>query len=197
MAVLPILTLDADQHVPALGELDRISDEIYQHLPDAARVADEPARRPRRVTKDEFEALLLHAHAEHFADFLHRHEQIERHGLDRKLARFDLRKIEDVIDDPEQRIRTAAGDRRELALPRRQLRIEQESHCADHAIHRSANLMAHRGEEVALGTVGRFGGFLGVAQSLLETLALGNVVRDDDHADDGAVGVEIRRLRRQ
>src|SRR5581483_5794450 len=40
-----LLALDVDQDVSANREFDRVPDEVHQDLPDAARVADHPARR--------------------------------------------------------------------------------------------------------------------------------------------------------
>ena len=44
--------------------------------------------------------------------------------------------------------------------------------------------MADIGQELALGEVGLFRGFLGVAQGFFGALAVGNVVRDSEGSDD-------------
>jgi hypothetical protein len=79
----------------------------------------------------------------------------------RKLAGLDLREVENVVDDREQRVRRALDRRREAALARIELRIEQQLGHAEHAVHRRADLVRHAREELALRLARRFGGAAG------------------------------------
>ena len=82
-------------------------------------------------------------------------ENVDR--LELELARFDLREVEDVVDDDEQRV----GRRRDglagiRAAPAVSRCVERELGHADDAVHRRADLVAHVREELALGAVGLF-----------------------------------------
>src|SRR5207253_4454323 len=65
-----------------------------------------------------------------------------------------------VVDDYQQGIRAVPGDVGKFALPRREFGVEKKAHGADDTVHRRADLMAHRRQEIALGTIGKFRGFL-------------------------------------
>ena len=58
-----------------------------------------------------------------------------------------------------------------LALLRAQVGEQEQLGHADDAVHRRADLVAHVGEELALGLVGVFGGLLGALHFLLGLLA--------------------------
>ena len=71
---------------------------------------------------------------------------------------FDLGEIENVVDDGQQRITRPTNGFHIVALFIVEFGVEQESAHADDGIHRRADLMAHGGQEGALGFVGLFGG---------------------------------------
>ncbi len=73
------------------------------------------------------------------------------------MARLDLREIEDVVEDVQQRFRRVLDRGNHLALAVVQARAFEDVEQADHAVHRRAYLVADRGEEVALGLRGRLG----------------------------------------
>ena len=75
-----------------------------------------------------------------------------------------------------------------LALLGRQVGVQGQLGHADDAVHRRADLVAHVGQELALGPVGRLGGLPGLAQLLLGLLALGDVV---DHAEQDRPAGEV------
>jgi hypothetical protein len=68
-----------------------------------------------------------------------------------QLAGLDAGELENVVDQGDERLAAAADDFGKLALLRRQWRVEQQRSHADHAVHRRADFMAHRGQELALG----------------------------------------------
>ena len=88
--------------------------------------------------------------------------QSERSGIDLELACFDLREIEDVVDDLQQRIGRGLHHTEVIPLLAGQFGIEGQFGHTEDSVHRRANLMAHVGEELALGTAGGLGGFLRV-----------------------------------
>ena len=96
--------------------------------------------------------------------------EIERGGIELHHARFDFGKIQHVADHGQQRF--ARGDDgfkiRALLVVRGE--VQGQFGHADHAIQRSADLMAHIGHEFALRPAGELGGFLGGFGRLLGRL---------------------------
>ena len=134
-----------------LGELDRVREQVEQHLPQPRRVADDrrPARSSstRQPSSTPFSDGARRDDVERALDAL---AQVERLALELEPAGLDLREVEDVVDDVEQRVAARADDLGELALLRRQLGAEQQAGHADHGVHRRPDLVAHRREEGAL-----------------------------------------------
>ena len=58
---------------------------------------------------EQFEALALRARREDFQRVAHDLLQIEIDGLENELAGFDLREIEDVVDERQQRVGAIAN----------------------------------------------------------------------------------------
>ena len=73
--------------------------------------------------------------------------QIEIERLERELARLDLREVEDVVDDRQERLAAGSDGLGEVALLLVEPGLEQQARHADDAVHRRANLMAHVREE--------------------------------------------------
>jgi hypothetical protein len=87
-----------------VGELDRVADEVDQHLPDAMRVADQVVGERRRHGAGELEPLVHGARREEVGHLLQLLAEVERHPLDDHLARLDLREVEDVVDDRQEAV---------------------------------------------------------------------------------------------
>ena len=71
-------------------------------------------------------------------------------GAEIELARLDLRQVEDVVDDRQQRLRRSERDAHPLALLVGERLLEQQLEHAGDAVHRRADLVAHAGEELRL-----------------------------------------------
>src|SRR5204863_3706453 len=69
--------------------------------------------------------------------------QIELQVLKLQFTGLDFGKIENVVQDREQRVGTAANRLRVVALPEIELGIKKQSSHADHTVHRRANFVAH------------------------------------------------------
>jgi hypothetical protein len=121
------------------------------------------------------------------------HRRARGRGLarDPRLAGLDLGEVEHVVDEPEQVVaaRGEAGQVRALLLGERAGEPELEQlRVAEHGVDGRAQLVAHRGQEAALGLVGRLGraarGFGGGARGALGreqplALRLGRLPRGD------------------
>ena len=93
-------------------------------------------------------------------------------GREDHLAGFDLREVQDVVDDGQEACRRVAHRLRIAHLLGREVRIEQQARHPDHAVHGSPDLVAHAGQEVALRPAGGLG-------RLLEPLLGGELPLDD------------------
>ncbi len=87
--------------------------------------------------------------------------EIKIDGLQLEPAGLDLGKVEHVVDDGQQRLAAEEQGVDKVLLVDVERGAEEEMSHADDAVERSADLVAHVGEERTLGLVGGDGGFLG------------------------------------
>ena len=144
---------DLDTDLARVGELDGVAHQIEQDLTESARIADQRRRHVRRDAARQLQPLLVGPRREQLDAVFDGVAHGERHALERETAGFDLRDVEDVVDDRHQRLRRFPGGAQVLALTRRQLRLQREVGHADDGVHRCADLVAHVGQELALGHV--------------------------------------------
>ncbi|MEZ4560022.1 MAG: hypothetical protein R2854_26865 [Caldilineaceae bacterium] len=111
--------------------------------------------------------------------------QVERALFQHQLVGLDLGEVQDVVDDDQQRVAAVADDVGEFPLLLVQLGVQEQTGHADDRVHGRADLVAHAGQEGALGLVGRVGPLLGLGQGLAGLLLLGKV-KDVGAEDDGA-----------
>ncbi len=107
---------EAQRDAAALGELDRVADEVQQHLLQALGVADHPLGEIVFQLEVERELLALRIGPEQGhhrgGDLVQRH----RRGRQAQLAGFDLRVVEHVVEDGHQRLAGRGRRAHELAL---------------------------------------------------------------------------------
>ncbi len=117
------LARDVDQHMTLLGEFHRVAEHVGDDLAEAADVADDIGGQARVDAHDEFEVLLGDARRR---PARRRPRPPRRAGtgsvIERQLAGVDLREIENVVDDGEQRIARLDDDVGEGFLARRRVR---------------------------------------------------------------------------
>ena len=165
-----------------LRELDRVADEVGEDLAQPAGVAPQ---RVRHVVADEAEQLEplglrgLGEGAEHLA---HRAPQVELDALEVDAARLDLREVEDVVDDLEQRPPRLVDHLGVLALLGGEAGVEEEPGHPDDAVHRGADLVAHVRHELRLEARGLEGGLAGPHQDV-------DALHGQHHPGHRAVGV--------
>ena len=78
--------------------------------------------------------------------------EVELERVNLKASCLDLGKIQDLVDDREQRFGGELHGGEIFALFRREAGFQSELGHADDAVHGRANLVAHIGQERALGT---------------------------------------------
>ena len=90
--------------------------------------------------------------------FTHQIGNIEGPWVEHDLSRFDFRIVQDVVDQGEQIGPGGLNHFQVAPLFLGQVGIERQVGHADDAVHRRTNFVTHVGQELALGTVGVFGG---------------------------------------
>jgi hypothetical protein len=127
----------------------------------------------RRDTDRELKALRARLLPEQAGDILHHAFGREGHGFEIELARFNLRQIENVVDDGQQASARTGDDLGIAPMACGEISRGQHLRHHHHAVHRRADLVAHCGKEVRLRGVGALGLFLGeaiVARAILDGL---------------------------
>ena len=104
-------------------------------------------------------------------------------------ARFDLGKIQNIVDDREQGLTAQANGVDKIVLFLVQLGVQQQGRHPDQRVERRANFMAHVGQELGLDARGGLGRILGPGQLLFRLLQLGDVAADADQPFDLALRI--------
>ena len=163
---IPRLHAQVDLHFTALGELDRIANQIHQHLFQTQGVALEQRRQSSGRGNDKFDALVRCGLGEQIGQLVE--QRLRRKFLYRQhqLASLDLRQIEDVVDDGQQRMRGTVNLLEVFQPAGVGGGAQRQIGKADDGVHRRAQLVAHLGQELAFGR-GRGAGDFTLARQLL------------------------------
>ncbi len=184
VALRALLHPDEHHHFAALGELDGVADQIDEDLPQANRVADHEIRHVRRDVAGQLQILGVGAEAETAHSVRHRVAQLELDGIEVELAGLYFGEVEDVVDDGQQAVGRAFDHLQVIALLDGEGGFEGELSHAEDAVHGRADLMAHVGQEIALGPVGRLRRLLGALERQGRAPAFGHVGGHAEEADD-------------
>ena len=142
----------AHHDLARIRELDRVSDQVDQHLAQASRVSKDEVGHVRLRVEDELDAFVDGRLGEQLDRLLHNVARAELDRFEPHPAGLDPREVEDVVDDLEQGVTRRADRLCVLALLGGQLRVHQKARHADHAAERGPDLVAHRGQELGLET---------------------------------------------
>ena len=144
-------------HAAALGEFHRVAREVDEYLAQVVRIA---AQRRRHLGHDRHHELDLFRRRLRRDDpggAVHQGVQIEIGLLEGQLARFDLREVEHILDQPQHHPRCAAQCLQHVGLLPVKRRVAQQVRHADDRVERRPHLVAHHRNEAPLGEVGGFG----------------------------------------
>ncbi len=194
-AVVPDVLTNRDHHMAALRELDGVADQIRDDLLHPHRIADDAGRHVGRDITQQLQALLVRAHGQWLQRIADGVGERKGYHFDLESARFDLREVEDIVENRQQRLGRRFDGVEAVGLIRRELGVECQRRHPDNAIHRRANLVAHVRQELALRPGGVLRGFLGLRQFLLRHRPFGAVADDRREPDGPAFGVAIERHR--
>ena len=144
------LGVDANRNFAPLRELDRVADQVDEDLADPSGVAHEVVGDSWTNLIRQLERLGVGERRERLDRLRQGLAQGEGHRLQLESTRLDLREVEDVVDDGQQRLARAVDGVGVVPLLARQLGVEQQRGHADHAVHRRPDLVAHGGQELRL-----------------------------------------------
>lgn len=132
---------DGEPHLAALGELDRITQQVDQDLAHARGIAHHHQRGGQLISIVKAQAACLNDGMHEIGQFLGQLRRFERLLHQFQLAGLDARQIERVVDQPQQ-MRTRLADRIDMAaLFCVQRRGQQQLAHAQHAGHGRAHFM--------------------------------------------------------
>jgi hypothetical protein len=164
---------DLEGDLAVRRELDRVPKQIHEDLADTERVTYDPRGHGRVYPGREIEPLLARGHGHRLDRLFEAKLERERGALDGHVPRLDLGEVEHVVDDVEQALGAAPDRGDEVRLLAREGGLLEELSEAQHAIHGSADLVAHGRQELALGAARRLGRLLRFVQRRLGPLPNG------------------------
>ena len=96
-----------DNNLPLFSKLYRVTGEVDEDLPQSSRVTTERVGQIRITLKHQFQVLVLTAHHTNGGQVIQHVVQRKGNIFKFEFARFQLRKIEDVVDNGTQGVRRA------------------------------------------------------------------------------------------
>ena len=138
-------------HRAAVGEFHRVAQQVQQDLAQPVRVTHDEAAGGGRNAGLQFQPLLLGGEADDGDAAVGEIVQPEGDGDQIEAPGLQLRQVEHVVDDGQQRPPGVAHLRGVAPLFRGQRGFQQHFREPDHAVHRRADLVAHRRQELLLG----------------------------------------------
>ena len=184
-----------DDDLALLGELDGVADQVDEDLPQPAGVADQrvghvgrrrgrPAPAPS-AWRRRASVCMVSPRLSRRSKSIGSSSSLPASILEK--SRMSLITVSSASADVLTMLQV-------LALLGGEVGVERQLGHAEDAVHRRADLVAHVGQELALGPAGRLGRFLGLLQLLLGPLALGDVPEDRLRCRRLAAEVVDRRL---
>ena len=156
--------VDGNDDFTLVRELDGVAQEVGQDLPEPARVADQPVGDGARDRIGQLDGLPFGQEGDAGHGRVDRVPEVERDFLHLDLLGLDFREVENVVDDRHERIGRRLDRFHVLALVGGEIGFESQLGHAENAVHRRPDLVAHVGQEFALGPVGLAGLALGLFQ---------------------------------
>ena len=126
-------------------------------MPETRGITDDHAREVVADAHIELEAFVACARLHEIGDGLGGGRGRKWGALQLDAPGLDFGKVEDVVEQEQQRFRGIGGRPQVAALLRRKLGVADDSQHAEDAVHRRADFVADRGDEFALGLAGGLG----------------------------------------
>ena len=136
-----------------MGEFECVPDEVGEHLAETKGIANQPVGNRGHRVRDEFDVLLDHRGPERLGDLLQHLTETERRLFELQLVRFDLREVQNVVENPQEVARRGVSHADVLMRLGRKIRFESQPAHVDDRVHRSTNLVTHHREKRSLGPI--------------------------------------------
>ncbi len=151
------------QHTPHGRELEGVVGQVQQDLLEPQGVARKAAAcQPRVDVDDEFQRLYLGPLVDEADHAVQNAGKLEVDLLQRHALGLDLRQVEDVVDQFQEVLRGLLHLAQLFAQHGFLGAVQGQTGHAQDGVHPCAQLMAHVGQEAALGTIGGLGTDLGL-----------------------------------
>ena len=188
------LAVEAEADGAVVGEFDGVAEEVGKDLADAGGVGVEGFGDGAFVFDGEAEVFAGDAFTDEAGRFGDELGGVVVDAVDGHFVGFDLGEVEDVVDEGDEVSAVAADGLDEgLALVGGEVFFEEVGEAEDGG-HGGADFVGHVGEELAFGSGGLLGFFLGAAEFLLGFLAAGDIEVGADDAERFAVFVAFDDL---
>ncbi len=146
-------------------ELDRVAQQVEQHLTQTFLIGIHRGRQIIRDIKDKFDILLVCGHPHDAGHAVQEIRQSDRDGIKLQFPGLDFCQVQDVVDKGEQMLPAFGDDIQAVGLSGGQSPVPPENlGIAQNAVEGSAEFMAHVGKKCALGLIGGLGCFFGLAK---------------------------------
>ncbi len=106
---------DPNHHMTGQGKLDRIAQQARQNLPNAPGIADKAGGQKQIVIHQQRQPFVTRSGLQQQDDFVNAPFKVKRGRVQFQLVRFDLRVIQHIVDDHQQRLGRVA-DRVDIKL---------------------------------------------------------------------------------
>jgi hypothetical protein len=177
------------------GELDRVGDQVDQDLPEMDDVAAESEGQVGIDPQPDRQPLRIRLRNEDGAGGRQLQMEIEFGLLARDLPGLYLGEVEQVVDQPEQRA-ARCGDRpHHVLLLRLQGHGPEQIGHADDPVERRSDLVAHVGQEAALGAACLLGLALGLGQLADQGRHIGGQQDEPGEQSRGEVEIAVPERR--
>jgi hypothetical protein len=147
----------AQLHLAVARELDRVADEVDEHLAQPMRIAAHSRPDVRHRERPQLDVVAERSLGQQVDDVAHDLGQVEVRLRERELAGLDPRQAQDVVDQELLALAGAQDGVDQLLLAFVEPGVAQQVRGADDTVHRRPDLVAHVREEGGLGAVGDLG----------------------------------------
>ena len=182
-----------------LGEFDGVANQVQQNLTKPRLIAAKAAPGRRFDEHADVDPLLVGFRRQQADSGFDGVGELEIDDFEVDLAGLELRDVQNVVDQGEQRFGAVAHRDRTFALFRCQIGLQQQPIHPNDAVHRRTNLVGHIGQEIRFGAVRLFGGFtcrLEARPILLELAKLSTELSEkDNEAEDCAHRADCNECR--